>query len=139
MVLLLVQLMIVVILLYIITKFYKNQKRFSIKSKNCTKSTKSNFISRNLAFFIPKPKLVFTILRQTFLKFLILTYFTLHYYILFKTNDSRYTIRYVLNWLILERNNQYLIILILKNIIKANICYKTSNKKLLIIFKPFEI
>lgn len=49
--------------------------KFLSKSKNYTKTTKSNYISKKFAFFTSKVKLTLILLRQIFTKILILTYF----------------------------------------------------------------
>ena len=58
-------------------------------------------------FFIASTWLIFTKLRQVFVKALILYYFDLKHYIRLETNTSGYAIGKVLNQLILNNSSQW--------------------------------
>ena len=91
-------------------------------------------------YLIPKARLVFTQLRKTFTKAIILGYFNLECHIRIKTNVSNYAISSVLSQLTLNHLSQWhQIAYYLQKMILGTTWYKTHNGKLLTIIKPFKI
>lgn len=61
--------------------FIKTKNRFLSKSNNYSKTTKFNYLLRNLIFLISKDKVVFISLKLTFIEAITLTHFSLNWYI----------------------------------------------------------
>ena len=105
------------------------------KSKNLSKSKKTV----GLKFFTFGAKLVFTKLRQVFVKALILHYFDLERYIRIETDVSSYAIGRVFNQLILDDLGQWhLVAFFLQRMIPAETRYETHDGVVLAIVEAFK-
>ena len=106
------------------------------KSKKLSKSKK---IIRSLNSITSGAKLVFTKLKQAFVKTLILHHFNLERYIRIKTDASGYAISGIFSWLTSKNLGQWHpIAFFFQIIISAEDKYKTPNSKLLAIVKAFK-
>ena len=112
----------------------KVQKLF--KSKN---SSKSKITVRSLDFLTPKAKLVFTKLRQVFLKAPILHHFDPNRHIRIETNALGYAIGRVLNQLTMDDLCQWhQVTFFSRKMILAETRYETHNGEFLAIVEAFK-
>ena len=122
----------------------KNQAK-TTKSKNLIRSKNHDFPPnfRNIevgpSFHTPKARLAFTILRQAFVKALILYYCDLKCHIGIETHESGYAIGKILSKLTLnDLGWWHLVIFFSRKIILAKTRYRIHDGKLLAILKDFK-
>ena len=112
------------------------------KSKNLSKSKKSSKSKKTVRssnFFIFRARLVFTKIRQVFVKAPILYHFDPKHYIWVETDVSGYAIGVILSQLILDNLSQWhLVIFFFQKIIPAETKYKTHNDEILAIVEAFK-
>lgn len=98
-----------------------------------------NFLktSGNSDFSIPKAKLVFFQLRQTFIIKIIFHYFDLKCFIYIKTYVSSHVISKILSKLILASSYEHFVVLFFKKMILVKTYQEIFNQKLLAIFQVF--
>lgn len=93
-----------------------------------------------MGFVAPEDRLVFTELRQAFIKTQILHHFDLKYHICIKNNLSGYVIDRVFSHLTLYNSDRWhLVAFFSRKIISAETGYKTNDTKLQAIVEVFKI